>query len=176
MVDRAIINMQKQTIKKQVGFTLVELITVIALLSVLVITALPKFIDISSDAKRATMRQLEGTLREATKLVYLKSVLEGEENISKIAFPPPDVDGILTHYGHPIRSEIQGLVNLSENDWRIEEQGTYLFILPADITAVVNSQAYYDANGTGADACNITFQQSNIRPYPQSITSHLDGC
>ena len=69
--------MQKQTIKKQVGFTLVELITVIALLSVLVITALPKFIDISSDAKRATMRQLEGTLREATKLVYLKSVLEG---------------------------------------------------------------------------------------------------
>ena len=166
--------MQKQTIKKQVGFTLVELITVIALLSVLVITALPKFIDISSDAKRATMRQLEGTLREATKLVYLKSVLEGEENISKKA--SPDVDGILTHYGYPIRSEIQGLVNLSENDWRIEEQGTYLFILPADITAVVNSQAYNDAIGTGADACNITFQQSNIRPSPQSITSHLDGC
>jgi MSHA pilin protein MshA len=69
---------QQQKIKKQVGFTLIELIIVIVLLGILAITAVPKFIDISSDAHRATMKQLEGSLKEASKLVYLKSVIEGE--------------------------------------------------------------------------------------------------
>ncbi len=121
--------MQQQRVKKQVGFTLIELVIVIVLLGVLAITAAPKFIDISSDAHRATMKQLEGSLNEAVKLVYLKSVIEGENNISRTGVIPPDVDGILTHYGYPIHSEIKALLNLSENDWRIEESGAYLFYL-----------------------------------------------
>jgi len=90
--------MQQQRVKKQVGFTLIELVIVIVLLGVPAITAAPKFIDISSDAHRATMKQLEGSLNEAVKLVYLKSVIDGENNISRTGVNPPDVDGILTHY------------------------------------------------------------------------------
>ena len=167
--------MQQQKIKKQVGFTLIELIIVIVLLGILAVTAVPKFIDISSDAHRATMKQLEGSLKEASKLVYLKSVIEGENNISRTGATQPDVDGILTHYGYPIHSEIKALLNLSENDWRIEESGAYLFILPKHITAADNSQSYYDAIGYGADACNITYEQSYFT-NTMSITSYLDGC
>lgn len=167
--------MRQQRINKQVGFTLIELVIVVVLLGILAITAVPKFIDISSGAHRATMKRLESSLNGAVRLVYLKSVIEGENNISRTGATPPDVDGILTHYGNPIHSEIKSLLNLSENDWRIEESGAYLFILPKHITADDNSQPYYDAIGYGADACNITYEQSYFT-NTMSITSYLDGC
>jgi MSHA pilin protein MshA len=161
--------------KNNFGFTLIELVTVIVILGTLSLVVVPKFIDISSDGHRAKMKLLEGSLKEAVKLVYAKSLIEGEENISQQSATAPGVDGILTHYGYPIFSEIKDLLNLSENDWTIVVYSIDLFILPGHIVED-NSQSFYNAIGSGADACNITYTQSAVRRTPRSITSHLDGC
>lgn len=56
--------------KKQTGFTLIELVMVIVILAVLAVTALPKFIDIKSDAQTAALNGVAGALSSAFAVNY----------------------------------------------------------------------------------------------------------
>jgi len=58
---------------KNSGFTLIELVVVIVILGMLSITALPKFINLSYDAKVKTILQIQTSVKSANDLLFLKS-------------------------------------------------------------------------------------------------------
>jgi MSHA pilin protein MshA len=55
---------------RQAGFTLIELVMVIVLIGVLAAIAIPKFVDLSSDAKQAAVDGVAGALSSAAAVNY----------------------------------------------------------------------------------------------------------
>lgn len=69
---------------KQAGFTLVELIVVIVVLGILAATALPKFVNVSQDARRASVEGLTGALRSSVSLVQAKYYAAGNTTATTV--------------------------------------------------------------------------------------------
>jgi len=59
--------------KKQAGFTLIELVLVIVILGILSAVALPKFVNLGSDARTAAMKAVEGSMRSTNSIIYAKA-------------------------------------------------------------------------------------------------------
>lgn len=64
--------------KRNKGFTLIELILVIAILGILAISALPKFMDLSSQAKTSSMQGVVGAVRAGVALYKANKLANGE--------------------------------------------------------------------------------------------------
>lgn len=66
--------------KQGQGFTLVELIVVIAILGILVAVAIPKYVDLTTQAKKAHDQGIVAGLRSATVLLYGSNIVSGTTN------------------------------------------------------------------------------------------------
>ncbi|WP_318452198.1 type II secretion system protein [Photobacterium leiognathi] len=65
---------------KKNGFTLIELVVVIVILGILAVVAAPKFMNLQVDARNASLKGLEGSLKSALGTTYAKLTIAGLEN------------------------------------------------------------------------------------------------
>ncbi len=61
----------------QGGFTLIELVMVIVILGILSAFALPRFADVSTDARKATINGLAGAIKSASAIAHSAQIAAG---------------------------------------------------------------------------------------------------
>ena len=120
--------------KKEQGFTLIELVVVIVILGILAVTAAPKFMNLQGDARNADLQGLKGSITGAANIVYGKSAILGQE-----ATTGKVIDGdntITTSFGYPVIGSgindasddgIMKAINVG-SDWVAKPDGTDLII------------------------------------------------
>ena len=86
--------------KRQQGFTLIELVVVIIILGILAVTAAPKFINLQSDARKSTVEGVKAALQGANTLIYSKAALAGKEKAAGQDVTIASGVDVTTDYGY----------------------------------------------------------------------------
>lgn len=84
---------------KNKGFTLIELIVAVVTLAILTVVAIPKYIDLKTDARIATLEGMRGTLESGSAMLNMKSIIENKTQGSDSLFVDPVT--ILVESGYP---------------------------------------------------------------------------
>lgn len=145
--------------KNQHGFTLMELVVVVAIVSILGAFALPRFAILQADARLAKMQGALGSMKSAAAMAHAALITRGfDSNLTGTPSPAIVMEGATVNYvnGYPDAASIVALAGLEE-DYVVRGLAA-----PRVVAA--------DANHTGTNAnndCTVSYTpptNGNMRP------------
>jgi MSHA pilin protein MshA len=164
--------------KKSQGFTLVELVIVIVILGILAVTAAPKFLNLSGDAKASTLNAVKASIESANAQVYAKAIIAGQQNAPTYLTTVLPKVNLVYGYVDSTDVELAKVLDLTTTDWKIATgiANTDLSITTSDATVQPFSSTTVDANTKDEEACVLVYKKSGGVGAKPVIELYTQGC
>lgn len=145
--------------KRQQGFTLIELVVVIIILGILAVTAAPKFINLQGDARASTLQGLKGAIQGANSLVYSKAALIGKEKGSQsITLDAGETVTVLDGYMRATQASLEAGMEITFDIKNTPQTKTADWIIEQDTSATPGTAKIYAHDAP--DSCFFTYTEA----------------
>jgi MSHA pilin protein MshB len=150
--------------KRQAGFTIVELVVVIALLGILAAVALPRFMDVTSNAHASSVKGVGGGLASGVAMAKAQAVIENVSAATTVTMSGGTTVNVNAN-GYPYQ-ETGGALTAADcvSIWGEVLQGgapVVTSVAYGSLTDAQKAQNDYSVAVTGGVTCDYTYINDN---------------
>ncbi len=161
--------------KKQAGFTLIELVIVIVILGILGAVAAPKFMSLQGDAYGANVKALKGSIHSAATVASTKAAIGGFDTGTK---NDQDVDGITVDFkfGYPLATNDEGILALLDIEATTTASAADSTQYIYDDSTTAGTIVIYPKARDDVSTCQVSYVAPTSQGAKPAITFDTSGC